>query len=123
MWYGRVLRVFCPPNENSVPHAEVVERAATGGFSMAFFVVTYDLRKKGEFDYQPLWDELSHMDAVKFQESNYFLSTESTREKIKNHLKQFIHEHDLLMVVEFYTKPDYTKALKGTNDWVNTHWP
>jgi len=34
---------------------------------MAFFVVTYDLRKKGEFDYQPLWDELSHMDAVKFK--------------------------------------------------------
>ena len=90
---------------------------------MAFFVVTYDLRKKDEFEYEELWNEFQRLDAVKYQESDYFLAADNTAEEIKDHFKQFIHEDDLLMVVEFEKKPKYTKSLKGTNAWVDRHWP
>lgn len=90
---------------------------------MAFFVVTYDLRKKDEFDYQHLWDEFDKLDAVKYQESDYLLAASNTADEVKAHFKKFMHEDDLLMVVEFEKKPKYSKSLKGTNAWVDKHWP
>lgn len=90
---------------------------------MAFFVVTYDLRKKQEFDYQPLWDEFDRLDAVKYQESDYLLRADNTIEEIKSHFAALMHDDDLLMVVEFTDKPDWTRGLKGTRDWINQHWP
>ncbi len=91
---------------------------------MALFVVAYDLRKKDEFDYEKLWDEFNRLDSVKFQESDYFLSANNTTTEIKDHFKQFVHEDDLLMVTRLdeNDKPKFTRALKGTTDWVNSHW-
>jgi hypothetical protein len=90
---------------------------------MAFFVVSYDLRKKEEFDYQKLWDEFARLDSVKFQESAYFLSANNNATEVRDHFKQFVHDNDLLMVVEFEKKPRWTRALKGTSDWVEVHFP
>jgi hypothetical protein len=89
---------------------------------MAFFVVTYDLRKKDEFDYEKLWDEFNRLDTVKFQESDYFLSAANTTVEIRDHFKQFMHEDDLLMVVKFSERPMSTRGLKGTADWISKHW-
>jgi hypothetical protein len=89
---------------------------------MAFFVVTYDLRKKDEFDYEQLWDEFNRLDTVKFQESDYFLAAENTTTEIRDHFKQFMHEDDLLMVVKFSERPMSTKGLKGTAAWISEHW-
>jgi hypothetical protein len=92
---------------------------------MALFIVAYDLRKKGEFDYQKLWDEFDRLDSVKFQESDYFLSADNnTTTEVKDHFRQFVHEDDLLMAVRLdeSDKPKFTKALRGTTDWVNAHW-
>jgi hypothetical protein len=90
---------------------------------MAFYVVTYDLRKKDEFDYQELWDAFDQLDAVKFQESDYLLATSSSITTVKNHFKAKIHEDDLLMVIEFTEKPEWTRGLKGTTAWVSKHFP
>lgn len=90
---------------------------------MAFFVVSYDLRKKEEFDYEKLWDEFTRLKAVKHQESAYFLTASNNAIQIRDHFKSFIHEDDLLMVVEFSEKPRFTRALKGTADWISSHWP
>jgi hypothetical protein len=91
---------------------------------MALFVVTYDLKKKDEFDYQKLWDAFDEADSVKFQESDYFVSDDKTPYEVLNHFKQFVHEDDRLLVTQLdeTRKPKYTNALKGTNDWVNSHW-
>ena len=91
---------------------------------MALFLVSYDLRKKGEFDYQKLWDEFARLDSVKFQESDYFLASDNTTAEIRDHFKQFVHEDDLLMAAKLdeRDKPKYTRTLKGTTDWVNAHW-
>jgi hypothetical protein len=90
---------------------------------MALYVVTYDLRRKDEFDYQALWDAFDRLDSVKYQESDYLLSTSASIDTVKDHFKAKMHEDDLLMVVEFTEKPDWTKALKGTNAWISKHFP
>lgn len=90
---------------------------------MAFFMISYDLRKKQEFDYEPLWAEFKRLDSVKCLESVYLLSASNTAAEIKSHFKAFIHDDDLLVVVEFAKKPQYTRALTGTNAWIAAHFP
>jgi hypothetical protein len=92
---------------------------------MAFFVVTYDLKKKDEFDYQKLWDAFDETDSVKFQESDYFVSDDKTPFQVYDHFKQFIHEDDRLLVAQLENtrKPKYINALPGTKAWVDSHWP
>jgi hypothetical protein len=89
---------------------------------MAFYVVSYDLVKKSEAEYQDLWDELDSMDSVKTQDSGYLVSSSNTQQKMHNLLKPHVHENDRLMVVTFTCKPSYTKALKGTNNWLDSHF-
>ncbi|GAC1040810.1 hypothetical protein thsrh120_08140 [Rhizobium sp. No.120] len=90
---------------------------------MAFFMISYDLRKKQEFDYEPLWKEFKSRKAVKCLESVYLLKASNTLLEIKNHFKKFIHEDDLLVLVEFTKEPEWTRALSGTKAWIDSHWP
>lgn len=90
---------------------------------MAFYVVTYDLVKKDESDYQDLWNELDSMDSVKTQDSVYLVASAKTQKDMLDTLKQHIHENDRLMVVTFTRKPSYAKTLRGTNDWIAKHFP
>jgi len=90
---------------------------------MAFYVVTYDLKKKAESEYQDLWDELDSMDSVKTQKSVYLVSSARTQEEMLEAMRPHIHEDDFLMVATFGRKPRYTKALKGTNAWIKRHFP
>jgi len=89
---------------------------------MPFYVVSYDLRKKDEFDYETLWDDLADRDAVKVQESVYLLKSDLSRKDVKEHFASLMHEDDYLLVVEFEKRPSWTKALKGTRLWVDAHW-
>lgn len=83
---------------------------------MALFSITYDLIDKK--DYDTLIDRLKELDTVKVQLSQWFLSADNTAIEVKDHLAQFVDDDDKLMVIEFSKKPSYTKALKGTNDWL-----
>lgn len=86
---------------------------------MALFSVTYDLVK--DKDYQKLIDRLKELDTVKVQMSQWLLSADNTAEEVKNHLKEYTDEDDRLMVVKFSTRPSFTKAFIGTNDWLDEH--
>ena len=86
---------------------------------MALFSITYDLIK--DKDYGSLIDRLSELDTVKVQLSQWFLSANNTALEIKDHLAQYLDDDDKLMVVEFSKRPQFTKAFKGTNDWINSH--
>lgn len=90
---------------------------------MAFYVVTYDLIQKSESEYENLWHELNSLDSVKTQDSVYLVSSTHTQTQLLDLLKQHIHENDRLMVVTFTRRPSYTKALKGTNNWLDRHFP
>lgn len=89
---------------------------------MAFFMISYDLRKKQEFDYEPLWNALKAEDSVKCQESVYLMSDSYSANEIKNWLLKFMHDDDLLTVVEFTEKPAHYRGLAGTRDWIDAHW-
>ena len=90
---------------------------------MAFYIVTYDLVKKAESEYQDLWDELDSLDSVKTQDSVYLVASDDTQREMLNRLKPHVHDDDRLMVVGFTRKPSFTKALKGTNNWLDRHFP
>jgi hypothetical protein len=90
---------------------------------MPVFMVSYDLRKKDEFDYEKLWDEFDKLQGVKFQESAYLVDLNNNAEEVRDHFQTFAHPDDLLMVIEVTKRPKWSKALKGTTDWVNAHFP
>lgn len=89
---------------------------------MAYFMISYDLRKKGEFDYQRLWDAFAAEDCVKCQESVYLMADAYSAEAIKDHFMQFMHADELMTVVEFSNKPAHKLGLKGTRAWIDEHW-
>lgn len=84
---------------------------------MALFSITYDLIDKK--DYDSLIDRLNELDTVKVQLSQWLLNADNTATEIKDHLSQFVDDDDKLMVIEFTKKPSYTKAIKGTNAWLD----
>lgn len=89
---------------------------------MAYFLVSYDLPKKGEGDYQALWDEFDRIKGVKTQESVYLVELNNTQQEVLESFKTYIHKDDLLCVVEFQNRPSYTKGLSGTNAWLTEHF-
>jgi hypothetical protein len=88
---------------------------------MALFAVNYDLVKQK--DYQPLWDELARLGAHKALLSMYLVNLDNTAQEVVDHLARYIDNDDRLMVIEFSKKPVFTKALKGTNDWIAANAP
>lgn len=91
---------------------------------MAFFAVSYDLvKEKSGHDYQPLWDAFAKEDSVKALLSLYLVSKDATLRQVSNYFAQYIDDNDRLMVVEFRSKPSYPTALKGTNAWIEKHFP
>ncbi|MFQ1700871.1 hypothetical protein ACJ5NV_09770 [Loktanella agnita] len=87
---------------------------------MAIFSVTYDLIKNK--DYAALIGALEDLDTVKVQLSQWLLSADNTTMEVKDHLAQYVDDDDKLMVIEFSKRPQFTKAIKGTKDWLNKHF-
>lgn len=87
---------------------------------MPLFSVTYDLIK--EKNYSALIDKLNELDSVKVQLSQWLISINNTASEVKEYLGYYVDEDDKLMVIEFSKRPQFTKSLKGTNDWLNNHF-
>ncbi|NIJ70308.1 hypothetical protein [Xanthomonas sp. 60] len=89
---------------------------------MAKFLVAYDLTD-GK-DYARIIAELNRLGAVRTQRSTYFVGvTSDGAAGFLQHLRGFVDEDDLLMVVKLYEKPRYTRALRGTNEWIDHNFP
>lgn len=66
---------------------------------MALFVLSYDLRKKR--DYQKLYDELAKFKAVKILESLWCFNRSDTKAKdLRDYFKSFIDSDDGLVVFD-----------------------
>jgi CRISPR associated protein Cas2 len=64
---------------------------------MALYFISYDLRKQQ--DYQPLYNELKKLQAVKIMESTFCLNMHNTScTMLMDHFKEFIDFEDGLMV-------------------------
>lgn len=86
---------------------------------MANFVIGYDLIKRK--DYPKLWAEMERLGAQKAIRDFYLVNLNNTAAEVKDHLKQFVDEDDRVFVVEFTKEPRFTKALKGTTDWISNN--
>lgn len=86
---------------------------------MALFAVSYDLKKNK--DYPTLWEEFTRLGGHKALESFYLLDLNTTAPLLRDHLRGFVDEDDMLMVVEFMGKPAFIRARQGTNDWISAH--
>lgn len=87
---------------------------------MALFCVSYDLIE-GK-NYKTLWDELDRLGGHKALESFYLISLNNTASQVREHLKAFVDDDDMLMVIEFDKKPTFIKAKAGTNKWIADHF-
>ncbi|TFI58418.1 CRISPR-associated protein Cas2 [Sphingomonas parva] len=90
---------------------------------MAVFLITYDLvAEKSGHDYEPLWEELGRVDAVKSQLSAWLLAANNTQKEVLDHFRTFVDDDDRLMVIQVSKKPSFSKALKGTNAFLDEHF-
>jgi CRISPR-associated endonuclease Cas2 len=86
---------------------------------LAKFLLTYDLiAEKDGYDYEPLWAELKRLGGVKTQYSVYLIELNNSQQQVVDHFKTFMDGDDYLMVVELTKKPNFTKAMNGTNAWI-----
>ena len=87
---------------------------------MSHFAVSYQLNLAK--DYQSLWDEFARLGGHKVMNSFYFVDLNNTTAEVRDHLRQFIDEDDYLCVVKFSTKPSFSRALAGTNAWIDKRY-
>lgn len=88
---------------------------------MGYFAVSYQLNK--DKDYQTLWDELDRLNGHKVMRSFYFLDVNLKEcSELRDHLKAFVDDDDMLAVVKIESKPAHYRAFVGTNDWINARF-
>ena len=87
------------------------------------FLVCYDLtKKKPEFDYEVLWNELKRLDAHRVQESVWIVELSGTVKQAFDRFKRFVHGDDRLWVSSVRSNEYwYTQAYPGTNAWLGRH--
>lgn len=90
---------------------------------MATFIVTYDLNRGDQSDYQDLYDELESFDSVRTQESVWLVSCSKTKSALFDALKAHVHTKDRLMVIEFASRPRWQNGLTGTKAWIDNLFP
>lgn len=89
---------------------------------MGLFAISYDLIKRK--DYPELWTELERIGAHKALESFYLANlTTDDPAVVRDHLKPYIDNDDMLMVVRFVGRPAFVKAKAGTNKWIEANCP
>jgi hypothetical protein len=84
---------------------------------MGIFSVSYQLNKAK--NYKPLWAEMERLSAHKAMNDYYLLDVDLERpEELRDYLRQFIDEDDMLFVCLLTARPAPWKCFKGTSDWL-----
>lgn len=85
---------------------------------MAKFAISYQLNDKK--DYPKLWREMERLGAHKAMRSFYLVSlTNETASSVRDHLKTFIDDDDMLFVARMDAKPASHKCYQGTLKWID----
>lgn len=90
---------------------------------MATYIVTYDLKRGDQSDYQDLYDELKSFNSVRTQESVWLVSCSKTKSALFDALKAHVHAKDRLMVIAFTERPRFQNGLSGTTAWIDNLFP
>jgi len=88
---------------------------------MAKFAIGYQLNKQK--DYPRLWDEMKRLGAHKAMNSFYLASlTNETADSVRDHLKSFIDQDDMIFVARMDARPASWKCFQGTQAWIDGHF-
>jgi hypothetical protein len=91
---------------------------------MAAFIITYDLNKGDRRSYQTLYDVLKNSGAVRATESSWlFASSTWSAVQIGEHLKEHMHERDVLTVNVLTVGSGFysDKLSPAAVAWMNKH--
>ena len=88
---------------------------------MALFAVSYQLNNTK--DYPKLWTEMERLGAHKAMRSFYLMSlTNSTASSVRDHLKGYVDDDDMIFVARMDEKPASHKCYTGTIKWIEDHF-
>jgi CRISPR/Cas system-associated endoribonuclease Cas2 len=88
---------------------------------MTTYILTYDLNKNK--DYEQLWNELERLEAHRALRSFWLLNVDATAPDLRDHFSDFIDDDDFLWVSELTKHRNFTKAFKGTKQWLSENMP
>ncbi len=77
------------------------------------YLFSYDKIK--DRNYQPLWNALKEIGAHKSLYSLWLIESNTTAEKIRNYLMQFMDSNDRWIVAEIEASNTVARGLVGTN--------
>jgi hypothetical protein len=90
---------------------------------LAYYVITYDLRKKIGHDYQPLYDQLNSWGAKHLQDSVWLGSLSGNAGVVRDALQRHAHADDTFCVIQVFSNSDWgTVGARPTgNEWLKAH--
>ena len=91
---------------------------------MPIFIITFDRRNPGgQFDYQPLIQELQAQKCFPLWENLWLGSFDNDATQLHNYFKRLMHEADRLAVCEMINHFCYSNAVEGANRWLELNPP
>ncbi|HET9636351.1 MAG TPA: hypothetical protein VFP26_10520 [Gemmatimonadaceae bacterium] len=67
---------------------------------MPLYLVSYDLTKEKEFDYENLWDYLRKENAVRVLFSEWLMASDASASDLVDEIREHMHDQDYLWVLE-----------------------
>lgn len=90
---------------------------------MAYLMVSYDLHREDEVDYQQLYDALrSYPDWCWPLESVWIIETEQTPRQVIAYLRPFVHDRDSLLVMDVGPRASWRNLKKDAADWLRARF-
>jgi CRISPR/Cas system-associated endoribonuclease Cas2 len=90
---------------------------------MAYYIITYDLRKKPGHDYKPLYDQLNSWGAKHLQDSVWFANMTGRAEAVRDSLRRHAHADDTFCVIQVFPNSDWATVNARTEGtvWLHAH--
>lgn len=91
---------------------------------MPIFTIALERRNPGgQFDYQPLVQELQAQKCFPLWENFWLGSFNNNATQLHNHFKRLLHEADRLAVCEMTNHFCYSNVVNGANRWLELNPP
>lgn len=85
---------------------------------MALYLISYDIAEGHKMDYQPLWDKMDELGAVRVLYSEYMVTDAPGRASaIYNSIAPLTHQDDRLLVQEVARDAHWDKLLISDADF------
>ncbi len=88
---------------------------------MACFAICFQLKNGSEIARRRFCDEVERLGGIEAADRFYLIELDGTAAEVQSHLRKFLADKDLLIVVEFENPPEAAVALAGVQTWIEEH--